>query len=80
MKGLAVRSPLLGLLGLVAVGLVAVKLYQGDLTVTQAAVRLGILQVALLMTDKVLVPLARGLAHTGRRPDPAGPERRVSGS
>jgi hypothetical protein len=79
-KGLAVRSPLLGLLGLVAVGLVAVQLYQGDLTITQAAVRLGILQVALLLTDRLLVPLAHGLAHSGRQPEPAEADPRLSGS
>lgn len=76
MKAVAVRSPLLGLLGLVAVGLVAMKLVQGDLTVTQAAVRLGILQVALLLTDRLLVPLARGLAHSGRPAQPVDPSGR----
>ena len=70
MKGFSVRSPLLAVLGLVAVGLVAVKLVEGGLTVTQAAVRLAVLQVVLLLVDRVLLPLARGLAHSGGPRDP----------
>lgn len=70
MRGLAIRSPLLGVLGLVALGLVAMALVQGGLTVTQAATRVAVLQVVLLLADRLLVPLARSLAHTGRRPEP----------
>ena len=42
MKALRVQSPFLGVLGLVALGLVAMKLLQGDLSVTQAATRIGV--------------------------------------
>lgn len=70
MRGLMVRSPLLAVLGLVAVGLVAVKLVEGGLTLPQAATRLVVLQVVLLLADRLLLPLARGLAQTGR-PQPA---------
>lgn len=67
MKRITVHSPWLGVLGLIAVGLVGLKLLQGDLSVTQAAMRLGVLQVVLLFTDRMLMPVARGLAHTGPR-------------
>lgn len=68
MRALTVRSPLLAVLGLVALGLVAMKLVSGDLDITQAAVRVASLQVVLLLADRLLLPLARGLAHSGRRP------------
>lgn len=66
LSGVVVRSPLLAVLGLVAVGLVAVKLLEGGLTLTQAATRLVVLQLVLLLADRLLLPLARGLAHSGR--------------
>lgn len=66
MKAFSVRSPLLGLVGLIALGLVAVKLLQGDLTVTAAAYRIGILTVALVFTDRLLLPLAKDLARSGQ--------------
>jgi hypothetical protein len=61
-----VKNPALGLIGLIAVGLVAVKLYQGDLSVTQAAVRIGVLTGVLVLTERFLVPIARTLVSSGR--------------
>jgi hypothetical protein len=66
MKALSLRSPWLGLLGLVALGLVAMKLVQGDLTITQAAMRIGVVAVALVLTERLLLPVARSLVMSGR--------------
>ena len=56
-----VRNPWLALVGLISVGLVAVKLYGGDLTVWEGAVRVGTVTVALVLTERILLPLAKGL-------------------
>ena len=61
-----VKHPALGLVGLIAVGLVAVKLYQGDLSVTQAALRIAVVTGALLVTERFLLPIARTLVNSGR--------------
>ena len=66
MKALSLRSPWLGLLGLIALGLVAMKLVQGDLTITQAAMRIGVVAVALVFTERLLLPVARSLVMSGR--------------
>ena len=66
MKAFRVTSPLLGLVGLIALGLVAMKLLTGDLSVTQAAYRIGILTVFLVLTDRLLLPVAKQLAQSGR--------------
>ena len=58
MKALRLQSPLLGVLGLVALGLVAMKLVQGDLVVA----------VVLLLTERLLLPVARSLVMSGRPP------------
>jgi hypothetical protein len=57
---------MLGLLGLVALGLVAVKLYTGDLSVTQAAGRIAVVAGVLLFAERLLLPLARSLVTSGR--------------
>lgn len=62
-----VRSRALAVVGLLGVGLVGVKLWTGDLAVTQAGARVAVLTAALVGTERVLVPLARALVTTGRR-------------
>ena len=66
MRAVKLRSPVLGLLGLIALGLVGVKLFQGDLSITQAATRVGVVAVGLLLTERLLLPLARSLVLSGR--------------
>jgi hypothetical protein len=73
MRAVSLQSPVLGLLGLVALGLVAVKLYQGDLTITQAAGRIAVVAGVLVVTERLLLPLARSLVRSGRPPEPAPP-------
>ena len=68
MKALRLQSPLLGVLGLVALGLVAMKLVQGDLDIAQAATRIGVVAVVLLLTERLLLPVARSLVMSGRPP------------
>lgn len=64
------RTPFLGLLGLVAVGLVAVQLVQGSLSVTEAAVRVAVVAGVLALVERVALPLARALVSTGDRREP----------
>lgn len=73
MRAVSLQSPVLGLLGLVALGLVAVKLYQGDLTITQAAGRIAVVAGVLVVTERLLLPLARSLVRSGRPPEPSPP-------
>lgn len=73
MRAVSLQSPVLGLLGLVALGLVAVKLYQGDLTITQAAGRIAVVAGVLVVTERLLLPLARSLVRSGRPPEQAPP-------
>ena len=62
-----VRNPWLALVGLVTVGLVAVKLYTGDLTVWEGAMRVGTVTIALVVTERLLLPLAKGLMGSAQR-------------
>jgi len=62
-----VHNPWLALIGLICVGLVAMKLYTGDLTVWEAGVRVGTVTVALVLTERLLLPLARGLMGSDQR-------------
>lgn len=64
------RTPFLGLLGLLAVGLVAVQLLQGALSVTDAAVRVAVVAGVLTLVERVVLPLARTLVQTGERQEP----------
>ena len=66
MKLLSVKSPALGLVGLIALGLVAVKLWSGDLTVTEGAVRIGVVTGALIIADRFLLPVAKTLIGVRR--------------
>lgn len=62
-----VKHPLLALVGLVALGLVGTKLWTGDLSVSQAGVRVAILTGVLMAVERVLLPLARSLVSAGQR-------------
>jgi hypothetical protein len=64
-KGLSVRHPALGLIGLIALGLVGTKLWSGDLTITEAAVRIAVVTGALIVTERFLLPVARSLIGAG---------------
>lgn len=67
------KSPLLATLGLLAVGLLAVRLLRGDLTLTQAAVRAVLVLVGLMLVERVLAPLARALVGGPKQPDEPAP-------
>ena len=62
-----VRNPVLAFLGLLAVGLVAAKLWTGDLGVTQAAARVGVVTAGLVVAERFFLPLARSLVQSGQR-------------
>ena len=68
MSLLRVKSPVLAFVGLVVVGLVALALVQGQITVTAAATRVVIVTVCLAVVDMFVLPLARTLISTGQRP------------
>ena len=68
MSLLRVTSPVLAFVGLVVLGLVALQLVQGEITVTAAATRVLIVTVCLAIVDKAVLPLARTLVATGSRP------------
>lgn len=62
-----VRNPVLAFVGLLAVGLVASKLWTGDLGVTQAAVRVAVVTAGLVIAERFFLPLARSLVRSGQR-------------
>lgn len=62
-----VKHPLLAFVGLLALGLVGAKLWTGDLSVTQAGLRVGVLTGVLVVAERVLLPLARSLVSAGQR-------------
>ena len=62
-----VKTPALALLGLIALGLVAAKLWTGDLSVSQAGLRIGVLTAALVVAERVLLPIAKSLVDSGQR-------------
>jgi hypothetical protein len=62
-----VKTPALAMIGLIGVGLVAVKLWTGDLGVAQAGLRVGVLTAALIVAEKFFLPLAKSLVTTGQR-------------
>ncbi len=63
------NTPALGVVGLLVVGVVAIALLQGRLTITEAAVRVGAAVHALMLVDRLLLPLARGLVGERRPPE-----------
>lgn len=64
---MGLRTPFLGFLGLVVLGLVAAQLVQGEITVTAAATRVGIVAAVLVGVERFVLPLARTLITTGHR-------------
>ena len=64
------RSPVLAVLGLLAVGAVGLQLVLGSLTLGQAALRVVVAVVVLAVVDRVGVPLARAMVGSGRVPAP----------
>ena len=65
------RSPLLAVLGLLAVGAVGLQLLTERLTLGQAALRVVVAVAVLAVVDRVGVPLARAMVGPGK-PPPAG--------
>lgn len=64
------QSPVLAVLGLLAVGAVALQLVTGSITLGSAALRVTVAVVLLAVVDRVGVPLARALVGPGRTPPP----------
>lgn len=62
------RSPLLAVLGLLAVGAVGLQLLTGRLTLGQAALRVVVAVAVLAVVDRVGVPLARAMVGPGKPP------------
>ena len=62
-----VKHPALALVGLLAIGLVGAKLWSGDLSVAQAGTRIAVLTGALVLAERVLLPLAKSLVAAGQR-------------
>ena len=60
----------LGVVGLLAVAVVALGLLQGRLTVVQAGQRALVVLVVLVAVDRVLVPVARLLVGPRQEPEP----------
>jgi hypothetical protein len=67
-----VRSPWLAGLGLVLVAVVALGLLRSTLSVTDAALRLGVGVLVLVVVERLLLPLGAALVG-GRRDEPAPP-------
>ena len=63
------NSPVLAVLGLLAVGAVALQLVTGSISLTSAAVRVVVAVVVLAVVDRIGVPLARALVGPTRTPD-----------
>ena len=63
------RSPVLAVLGLLAVGAVALQLVTGSITLGSAALRVAVAVGILAVVDRVGVPLARALVGPGRTPE-----------
>lgn len=51
------RSPLLGFVGLLCLGLVALSLVRGDLGLADAGVRAGVVFAVLVGLDRFVLPL-----------------------
>lgn len=64
------HSPMLAILGLLALGAVAGQLLTGALSVPQAALRVVATVVVLVLADRLAVPLARALVGAPSRPAP----------
>lgn len=66
---LAPHSRALGLVGLLTLAVIGLALVRGQLTIDEAGLRAGVALGALLLTDRVLVPVAALLVGPPR-PDP----------
>ena len=62
-----VQSPVLALVGLLALGVVALDLLQGGLTVAQAGTRAAVVLGVLVVVDRLVLPLARMLVGAPAR-------------
>lgn len=63
---LRLRSRPLAVVGLLALGLIAFALYQERIDTTQAAVRAVVVLAALLVVERVVLPLLAALVGTRR--------------
>ncbi len=63
----------LGFVGLVAIGMVALGLLEGRLTVEQAGRRALVVLAVLVAVDRVVVPLARSLVGPRQEPEQESP-------
>lgn len=70
---MVLRTRWLAVVGLVAVGVVALQMLRGHLSVTEAAVRVGLALLALLVVDRLLLPFARALVGDPRPPEDPPP-------
>ncbi|MDP9436201.1 MAG: hypothetical protein M3P93_13840 [Actinomycetota bacterium] len=68
------RSQALALLGLSALAIVAVLLLTGALSVEEAATRIAVVLVVLLVAERVLLPVARSLVGPAKEPEPVAQE------
>lgn len=64
------RSPLLALVGLFALGAVGLRLLDGRLSVSEAAMRIVIVLVVLLVIERVVLPMCRALVGGPVTPGP----------
>ncbi len=64
---MGVTSPVLALVGLFAIGVVALDLLQGGLTVAQGGLRAAVVLGVLVVVDRLLLPLARMLVGAPAR-------------
>ncbi len=60
------RSPLLALLGLLAIGAIAIQLLTHHTTISQAGLRVAVAVGVLVAVDRIGVPLARALVGPAR--------------
>jgi len=62
-----VKHPVLAVIGLIALGLVGAKLWTGDLSVSEAGLRVAVLTGVLMAVERVVLPVARSLVAAGHR-------------
>jgi hypothetical protein len=65
-----VRTPAGSLLGLIALGVIAIMLLRHQLTLVGAAERAGIVFGAVLVLERILLPIGSMLVHIGPAPVP----------
>lgn len=67
-----VQSTTLALVGLLAMGVVALGLLRGTLDVVQAGERAAVVLVVLLVTDRFVLPIGRALVGEPTRTEQDG--------